>query len=708
MRIVSQRQDETISIIVGFIIVLLATTIYCFKTGLIVFMGDSYLLADRAKHLIYEGTLHSEQYIIYPPLYPLLVSPAYIFLRPEVTHTIILSLNALMYASAFFPIRLLLKNYSGLKENGSTLVGVLLTVAPFSMPYTSMYLYDAFSYPVFLWFCVFMDSLLRKRSTKDFVLAGVFLALGVLVKDSLKNLIAGFVVISTIDIIQSKFNNSNSQVVFTKYTYTFLAFSIIYGAWFLIERLFIAYPPVTYSNLTWVAKLSEVDLRFSWLSNIFFYYLSAPLSAAGIFTMLCVIFRPRLLLEDLFILFSFLCGLGASLSVVILMPSSYGGADLTWNRYQALYVLLFILIALRYIHLLDFKFFKSICALLMLFLLIGVPAKLGCHFPDALVFFMKASNPLKLPSIILDVLYLLMMIIPITLLLNGKRWAKGAALAFLFLVYLAGDGAAYLYWSQPGGLHIESYRGICNIITERYLRDRGILVFYDPNPDNKAISHLTIKRYHFYLPFFMKPKSLDNIRALAATSSSELFYLTDKSIYRGGEKIAEDPTGVKLYSFSKRSESVVNEFKADLVLEPVPSGLKVDGLRPSPEGPYPPTLPRVRWANSSLVKLSFQNPPEMNLKKAILRISFSPFGVSTGKMFIKFNGVPLKDYLFLELNQWRNEALVLAPKNGYNVIELCFDERSSEKQAETLYMLFKQLEIIGVPESDSKIRGSER
>ncbi|MGD0915977.1 MAG: hypothetical protein ABSB22_05920 [Thermodesulfobacteriota bacterium] len=699
MQIVSQRHEETTLIIVGFTIVLLITTIYCLKTGLIVFMGDSYLLADRAKHLVYEGTLNSEQYIIYPPLYPLFVSPAYFFLRPEITHKVILALNALIYASAFFPIRLLLKNYSGLKQNGNIIIGVLLTVAPFSMPYASMYLYDALSYPVFLWFCVFVDNLLRNRSSKDFFLAGIFLAISVLVKESLKILVASFVVVSAIDIVQSKLNTSKSAVVFKKYFYAFFAFLMIYSAWFLIERFFIIYPSARFSYLTWVAKLSEIDLRFSWFSNIFFYYLTAPLSAAAIFTMLFIIFRPRLLLEDLFILFSLLCGLGAWLSPVLLMPSSYGGVDLTWNRYQSLYVLLFILIALRYFRLLDFNFFKSISVLLILLLFIGIPAKLECHFPDSLVFFMKTSNLLKLPSIILDVLYFLVAIIPISLLLNGKRWAKKTAVAFLFIVYLAGDGAAYLYWSQPGGLHLESYKGICQIVTDRYFKDGDISVFYDPHPDNKDISHLIIKRYHFYFPFFMKPKSLDDIKALAAKSNNELLYLTDKNIYRGGKKLAEDPTRVKLYSFSKRSESAVNEFKADLIVEATPSGMKIDGLRPSPEGPYPPSLPRIRWANSPSVKLAFENPTEMNLKRAALRMSFSPFGMSTSRMFVRFNGAPLKNYTSLELNQWRHEALALVPKSGYNIIELSFDERSSEKQVETLYMLFKTLEISGVPES---------
>lgn len=69
-----------LGLIVAFAGVFIAAWVYVSYTGLIVFMGDSFLLANRAKHVADQLNLNLNNQLaplIYPPLYPIVMAIAY-------------------------------------------------------------------------------------------------------------------------------------------------------------------------------------------------------------------------------------------------------------------------------------------------------------------------------------------------------------------------------------------------------------------------------------------------------------------------------------------------------------------------------------------------------------------------------------------------------------------------------------------------------
>ncbi len=119
--------------VLAFAAVLAVILAYVSYTGLIAYMGDSFLLANRAKHLADQFNLNLNNglvALIYPPLYPILIAFAYRFQDTHLIFRSILIVNALLAASQVFPLSLLLQQYSKISRKNAIWLAAVLVLSP--------------------------------------------------------------------------------------------------------------------------------------------------------------------------------------------------------------------------------------------------------------------------------------------------------------------------------------------------------------------------------------------------------------------------------------------------------------------------------------------------------------------------------------------------------------------------------------------------
>ncbi|HOW89881.1 MAG TPA: hypothetical protein PL037_06335, partial [Elusimicrobiales bacterium] len=122
--------------------------------GLQVTYGDTWILADIAKRIAFNRSLGMDQVfdIVYPPLYPALISAAYAFRDPASVFNAIASLNILAYSSAFVPLFFLLKDYAGLKRGQAFFGALALLLNPWPLGYAAHISSEPLYYPLAAWF----------------------------------------------------------------------------------------------------------------------------------------------------------------------------------------------------------------------------------------------------------------------------------------------------------------------------------------------------------------------------------------------------------------------------------------------------------------------------------------------------------------------------------------------------------------------------
>jgi len=140
----------------------------------------------------------------------------------------------------------------------------------------------------------------------------------------------------------------------------------------------------------------------------------------------------------------------------------------------------------------------------------------------------------------------------------------------------------------------------------------------------------------------------------------------------------------------------VGEIDWDIIVEPHPGGMVLEGLGP-PEGPYIQwELPHVRWAVSQQVKVMFAVDESHRKRGPLsLKLSFRPQVRKAARMDLLFNGSVLKSYAMNEDRTWIDDIIMLAPVHEKNILELRIDDIPpiEESHANNLYMLFRQFHI---------------
>lgn len=547
----------------AFVFVLLATIAYVAFTGLIVFMGDSFLLANRAKHVADQFNLNLNNGmapLIYPPLYPVVLAFAYRFDDPATIFRMTLAIHALLTALQVVPLFYLLRGYGRLEMRAAAGMAAALALAPASLPYSSIMLTEVLFCPLVLWLSFYVYRAWHEGEFNRYVGIGLVAAACAMTRSAAFTVLVALAGAGLMLLRHCRDNEEQSRLIKRGFGTAALAFVALYGGWSVVEMSLVRYeafvPQFEISHVTEVvADGAKLDLHANWLANCFFYLLSAPLSLAGAFVLVYFVRRPRALRSDPLATF-FLLTMLVSAVVIALVPKEYhGGKELTWNRYVMPYVVFASLIAIRY----RDRFNRSYLFLATLVLAITVlsfrPANLACHFTDALAIF-GGQRLFKSADVLLNLAYFAFTVAGGWLWLRGPR-GRTAALALTASVWLLTHVTAAAVYRNGGDLNISNYSGAGKIAYEIAAKNPGTKVFYDPGFGSKD-SFGSLRVLYYWPNLEIEKLAPKAIRSQSIPAGAKLLYFTVTSI-PGHAPVAWDRGDIKLYQFDERQLAALRE-----------------------------------------------------------------------------------------------------------------------------------------------------
>lgn len=384
--------------IIGQLVTLAASLTYTLYVGPVVFFWDSHTFADRAKHVAYFGTLDLNNHptSVAPPLYSICIAPAYLFEDPGITQRAILILNALLHSLSFLPLLGLFRRYSHLSAAHAASWATLVALAPHALTYAPFVLSEAAFFPLtYLVFFLFARFDARPNFRRA-LLIGATLGMAILCRDAGQGMLLAAAAVAIIHIAAAFWRRQALARA--------LQYGIVGGAAAALSRSWNWYQQNhvhlnTGSGDLWAPlhammnSPSELLLHARWLWNCSVYLMLAPLSVVALLVIAILLTRPRILWRDRVVAWLLLSMFISAAVAIMVMNSSWGGPTLTWNRYVVPLVGLWFPIALRYRRLIGRVEYALALGMLTGLGLLGSPANLACHFPDALTPFLAYLHP---------------------------------------------------------------------------------------------------------------------------------------------------------------------------------------------------------------------------------------------------------------------------------------------------------------------------
>ncbi|GEM_PF-2172091 len=175
--------------------------------------GDEYVYAKLARSMAtsLSYSIHEIPTNTYPPLYAIMLAPAYIAQNMDIVYILMKLINALLSTAIIIPAFLLAKEILAPRE--SLKVAALVGLLPGAFAFTPYIMAENLFYPLFLTAIYFLYKAQKERETKHYVYAGIIIGLAVLTK------LTGIVLLALVVIlgIRSYWLKQKSEV--KKYVY---------------------------------------------------------------------------------------------------------------------------------------------------------------------------------------------------------------------------------------------------------------------------------------------------------------------------------------------------------------------------------------------------------------------------------------------------------------------------------------------------------
>ncbi len=142
--------------------------------------GDTWIYTDLAKRIFFTNSLRMDVVfdLVYPPLYPALISIAYFLKSQAAIFNAIMALNILVYSSAFFPIYFLFRDYARLTRIQAWCGAILWLISVWPLRYAVHIASEPLYYPLAAWFTwLLIDGAYLRGKTGLAVFISVFAAL---------------------------------------------------------------------------------------------------------------------------------------------------------------------------------------------------------------------------------------------------------------------------------------------------------------------------------------------------------------------------------------------------------------------------------------------------------------------------------------------------------------------------------------------------
>ncbi len=164
-------------LILAFIIILTLKVILSLAIPAPSMWSDEFFYARAARGLFVDGSFSADGLILnmFPPIYPLILSAAYIFQSMTYVYAAMKILNALLTTMMIFPAFLLAREF--LNDKDSFLVSLIISVMPAVFSYPAFILSENLFYPLFMLGAYFIFKSFIKRSYGWDVVAGLSVGL---------------------------------------------------------------------------------------------------------------------------------------------------------------------------------------------------------------------------------------------------------------------------------------------------------------------------------------------------------------------------------------------------------------------------------------------------------------------------------------------------------------------------------------------------
>ena len=144
--------------------------------------ADYYIYSKMAQSFISSGNfnVHNMAANIFPPLYPIFISPAFLFSDSKISYLFIKIINAFILGSIIFPAYLLSREFLSGKK--SFLASILVSLIPSTFAFSSFIMSENLFYPLYMFSIYFIYKSYKEKSFKWDILAGVFIGLSILTR----------------------------------------------------------------------------------------------------------------------------------------------------------------------------------------------------------------------------------------------------------------------------------------------------------------------------------------------------------------------------------------------------------------------------------------------------------------------------------------------------------------------------------------------
>ena len=170
-------------LILTYVIIVLIKILFAYFINSPTGFWDEYIYSKLARSFYYNYNFNVEQNPspFYPPLYPIVLSIAYIFTNMKSVYFFMKIINALISTSVIIPAYLLTKEF--LEEKQIIPITILITLLPINFSFSYYLISENLFYPLFLFSIYFMYNSLKENSLKNNILVGIFIGLTFLAKN---------------------------------------------------------------------------------------------------------------------------------------------------------------------------------------------------------------------------------------------------------------------------------------------------------------------------------------------------------------------------------------------------------------------------------------------------------------------------------------------------------------------------------------------
>ena len=144
---------------------------------------DEYIYTKLARSIHFSGslTLSEEPTAFFPPLYPIMLSIAYLADNMEIIYFLMKMINSIVSSLIIIPAYLLAREF--LDENKRFFPVILISLLPVSFSFSNYIMAENLFYPMFLFSIYFIYKSLKENSLKNNIMASVFICIAMLTKN---------------------------------------------------------------------------------------------------------------------------------------------------------------------------------------------------------------------------------------------------------------------------------------------------------------------------------------------------------------------------------------------------------------------------------------------------------------------------------------------------------------------------------------------